>query len=251
MLGKDLVGQRHTKLVFNMKNTIFLIDDDKNILTSVSILLETEGFNVKTFSDGESGLNAILKNNPDIAIVDIKMPRLDGIELLKKLRKTSQLPVIFLTSKDTEIDELLGLKIGADDYITKPFSQKILVERIRILIKRSELINKKKVGKIENKNSIKMGNLLLDTEKYMCKWKNKVVNLTVTEFLLVKSLADSVEVVKSRDQLIISAFGEDKENIDDRAIDHHFKRIRKKFKNIDNNFNSIVTIYGGGYKFSE
>ena len=150
-----------------MKNNVFLIDDDKNILTSVSILLETEGFNVKTFSDGESGLKAILKNSPDVAIVDIKMPRLDGIELLKKLRKTSQLPVIFLTSKDTEIDELLGLKIGADDYITKPFSQKILVERIRILIKRSELINKKKVGKIENKNSIKMGNLLLDTEKYM------------------------------------------------------------------------------------
>ena len=133
MLDKDLLGRRHTKLVFNMKDNIFLIDDDKNILTSVSILLETEGFNVKTFSDGESGLNAILKNNPDIAIVDIKMPRLDGIELLKKLRKTSQLPVIFLTSKDTEIDELLGLKIGADDYITKPFSQKILVERIRIL----------------------------------------------------------------------------------------------------------------------
>ena len=141
MLGKDLVGQRHTKLVFNMKNNVFLIDDDKNILTSVSILLETEGFNVKTFSDGESGLKAILKNSPDVAIVDIKMPRLDGIELLKKLRKTSQLPVIFLTSKDTEIDELLGLKIGADDYITKPFSQKILIERIRILIKRGQIEN--------------------------------------------------------------------------------------------------------------
>ena len=228
-----------------MKNNVFLIDDDKNILTSVSILLETEGFNVKTFSDGESGLNAILKNNPDIAIVDIKMPRLDGIELLKKLRKTSQLPVIFLTSKDTEIDELLGLKIGADDYITKPFSQKILVERIRILIKRSELINKKKISKNENKNSIKMGNLSLDIEKYMCKWKNKTVNLTVTEFLLLKSLAENTGVVKSRDQLIISAFGEEKENIDDRAIDHHFKRIRKKFKSTDNNFNSIVTVYGG------
>ena len=213
-----------------MKKNIFLIDDDKNILASVSILLETEGFNVKTFSDGESGLEAILKNNPDVAIVDIKMPRLDGIELLKELRKTSQLPVIFLTSKDTEIDELLGLKIGADDYITKPFSQKILVERIRILIKRSKLINKKEVKKIDNKNSIKIGNISLDTEKYMCKWKNKTVNLTVTEFLLVKSLAENTGVVKSRDQLIISAFGEDKENIDDRAIDHHFKRIRKNLK---------------------
>ena len=234
-----------------MKNNIFLIDDDKNILTSVSILLESEGYKVKTFSDGESGLKAILENHPDIAVVDIKMPRLDGIELLKKLRKTSDMPVIFLTSKDTEIDELLGLKIGADDYITKPFSQKILIERIRILIKRSELKDEKGKNKISDKNSLKAGNIFLDTEKYMCKWKNKTVNLTVTEFLLIKSLVEKIGTVKSRDQLILSAFGEDKENIDDRAIDHHFKRIRKKFKNIDSNFNSIITVYGGGYKFSE
>ena len=158
-----------------MKNTVFLIDDDKNILTSVSILLETEGFKVKTFSDGESGLKGILENNPDIAVVDIKMPRLNGIELLKKLRKKSNLPVIFLTSKDTEIDELLGLKVGADDYITKPFSQKILIERIRILIKRSKIIDTKKVNKVLNDNdSIKTGDLFLDYEKYLCKWKNGI-----------------------------------------------------------------------------
>ena len=234
-----------------MKNNVFLIDDDKNILASISMLLENEGYKVSTFSDGESGLKAILENSPDIAVVDIKMPRLDGIELLKKLRRTSNMPVIFLTSKDTEIDELLGLKVGADDYITKPFSQNILMERIRILIKRTELKNIKKKDNIDDKNSIKEGNIFLDTEKYMCKWKNKTVNLTVTEFLLIKSLLENVGAVKSRDQLIVSAFGEDKENIDDRSIDHHFKRIRKKFKNADNNFNSIVTIYGGGYKFSE
>ena len=234
-----------------MKNNVFLIDDDKNILTSISMLLENEGYKVSTFSDGESGLKAILENSPDIAVVDIKMPRLDGIELLKKLRRTSNMPVIFLTSKDTEIDELLGLKIGADDYITKPFSQNILMERIRILIKRTELKNIKQKNNIDDKNSIKEGNIFLDTEKYMCKWKNKTVNLTVTEFLLIKSLVKNVGAVKSRDQLIVSAFGEDKENIDDRSIDHHFKRIRKKFKSADNNFNSIVTIYGGGYKFSE
>ena len=155
-----------------MKNNVFLIDDDKNILTSVSMLLENEGYKVRTFSDGEAGLKAILENYPDIAVVDIKMPRLDGIELLKKLRKTSNMPVIFLTSKDTEIDELLGLKIGADDYITKPFSQKILVERIRILIKRTELENKKK-NNTNDKNFIKAENIFLDTEKYMCKWKKK------------------------------------------------------------------------------
>lgn len=234
-----------------MKNNVFLIDDDKNILTSISMLLENEGYKVSTFSDGESGLKAILENSPDIAVVDIKMPRLDGIELLKKLRRTSNMPVIFLTSKDTEIDELLGLKIGADDYITKPFSQNVLMERIRILIKRTELKNIKKKDNIDDKNSIKEGNIFLDTEKYMCKWKNKTVNLTVTEFLLIKSLVKNAGAVKSRDQLIVSAFGEDKENIDDRSIDHHFKRIRKKFKSADNNFNSIVTIYGGGYKFSE
>jgi two-component system response regulator ChvI len=215
------------------------------------MLLENEGYKVSTFSDGESGLKAILENRPDIAVVDIKMPRLDGIELLKKLRRTSNIPVIFLTSKDTEIDELLGLKVGADDYITKPFSQNILVERIRILIKRTELKNIKKKDNIGDKNSIKEGNIFLDTEKYMCKWKNKTVNLTVTEFLLIKSLVKNVGAVKSRDQLIVSAFGEDKENIDDRSIDHHFKRIRKKFKSADNDFKSIVTIYGGGYKFSE
>ena len=234
-----------------MKNNVFLIDDDKNILASVSMLLENEGYKVSTFSDGESGLKAILENRPDIAVVDIKMPRLDGIELLKKLRRTSNMPVIFLTSKDTEIDELLGLKIGADDYITKPFSQNILMERIRILIKRTELKNIKKKDNIDDRNSIKEGNIFLDTEKYMCKWKNKTVNLTVTEFLLIKSLVKNAGAVKSRDQLIVSAFGEDKENIDDRSIDHHFKRIRKKFKSADNDFNSIVTIYGGGYKFSE
>ena len=234
-----------------MKNNVFLIDDDKNILTSISMLLENEGYKVSTFSDGESGLKAILENSPDIAVVDIKMPRLDGIELLKKLRRTSNMPVIFLTSKDTEIDELLGLKVGADDYITKPFSQNVLMERIRILIKRTELKNIKKKDNIDDKNSIKEGNIFLDTEKYMCKWKNKTVNLTVTEFLLIKSLVKNPGAVKSRDQLIVSAFGEDKENIDDRSIDHHFKRIRKKFKSADNDFNSIVTIYGGGYKFSE
>ena len=234
-----------------MKNNVFLIDDDKNILASISMLLENEGYKVSTFSDGESGLKAILENSPDIAVVDIKMPRLDGVELLKKLRTTSNMPVIFLTSKDTEIDELLGLKVGADDYITKPFSQNILMERIRILIKRTELKNIKKKDNIDDKNSIKEGNIFLDTEKYMCKWKNKTVNLTVTEFLLIKSLVKNIGAVKSRDQLIVSAFGEDKENIDDRSIDHHFKRIRKKFKSADNDFNSIVTIYGGGYKFSE
>ena len=179
------------------------------------------------------------------------MPRLNGIDLLKKLREKSNVPVIFLTSKDSEIDELLGLKIGADDYITKPFSQKILVERIRILIGRNKKKKETKGAKETNKNTLTIGNLLLDKDKHLCKWKAKLVNLTVTEFLILESLATNPGTVKSREQLMNSAFGEETNNQDDRSIDHHLKRIRKKFKKTDNKFNFITTIYGIGYKFSE
>lgn len=237
-----------------MKKKIFLVDDDQNILTSVSMALESEGFSVKTFTDGEKGLKGILGESPDIAVLDIKMPRLNGIDLLKKLRGSSDIPVIFLTSKDTEIDQLLGFKLGADDYITKPFSQKILIERIRVLIKRQELIlNQDKVlGKTNIKtNTTVKGNFFLDKDKHICKWKNKTIHLTVTEFLIIRSLIENPGVVKSREQLMMAAFGDESKDEDDRAIDHHLKRIRKKIKIFDNKFNSIHTIYGIGYKFSE
>ena len=236
-----------------MGKKIFLVDDDENILKSVSISLESEGFSVKTFTDGEKGLKGILEGSPDIAVLDIKMPRLNGIDLLKKIRNSSNVPVIFLTSKDTEIDELLGFKLGADDYIIKPFSQKVLIERIRVLIKRQEFFSKNKDAKNENSktNSVIKGNFSLDKDKHMCKWKNKVINLTVTEFLIIQSLIENPGVVKSREQLMIAAFGEEGKNEDDRAIDHHLKRIRKKIKINDKKFNEISTIYGVGYKFSE
>ena len=233
-----------------MKKKIFLVDDDQNILTSVSMALESEGFLVKTFTDGEKGLKGILAESPDIAVLDIKMPRLNGIDLLKKLRDSSDIPVIFLTSKDTEIDQLLGFKLGADDYITKPFSQKILIERIRVLIKRQELIlNQDKV--LGKTNTTVKGNFFLDKDEHICKWKNQTIHLTVTEFLIIQSLIENPGAVKSREQLMMAAFGDESKDEDDRAIDHHLKRIRKKIKIFDNKFNSIHTIYGVGYKFSE
>ena len=236
-----------------MGKKIFLVDDDQNILTSVSMALESEGFSVKTFTDGENGLKGILEGSPDVAVLDIKMPRLNGIDVLKKIRYSSDIPVIFLTSKDTEIDELLGFKIGADDYITKPFSQKILIERIRVLIRREKFNSQDKSQKnTQNKiNTVTKGDFFLDKDKHICKWQNKTINLTVTEFLIIQSLIENPGTVKSREQLMVSAFGEESRNEDDRAIDHHLKRIRKKIKNIDKKFNSINTIYGIGYKFSE
>ena len=236
-----------------MGKKIYLVDDDRNILTSVSMALETEGFSVKTFTDGEVGLAGLIKGSPDVAVIDIKMPKLNGIDLLKKLREKSDIPVIFLTSKDTEIDELLGFKIGADDYITKPFSQKILIERIRVLLKRKKINEGSGDTKSKSKisNIIKKGNILLDKEQYTCRWKNKMVNMTVTEFLIIESLIEKPGVVKSREQLINAAFGGENESQDERSIDHHLKRIRKKFKNTDKSFDNLTTIYGIGYKFSE
>jgi two-component system response regulator ChvI len=231
-----------------MTQNIILVDDDRNILTSVSMALEAEGFSVKTFNDGESGLSGILDNKPDLAVLDIKMPRMDGIEVLTKLRESSSIPVIFLTSKDDEVDEAIGLRMGADDYITKPFSQRLLIERIKALLRRQALMNTKTTKKEEEK--IVRGNLVLDDARHLCTWKNQPLNLTVTEYLLIKSLAERPGHVKNRDQLIDMAYGENI-YVDDRTIDSHIKRVRKKFKALDAEFSQIETLYGVGYKYKE
>jgi two-component system response regulator ChvI len=231
-----------------MAQNIALVDDDRNIITSVSMALEAEGFNVKTYNDGEEGLNGITSNPPDLAVLDIKMPRMDGMEVLSKLRETSSLPVIFLTSKDDEVDEVIGLRMGADDYITKPFSQRLLIERIRALLRRQELQNEKPQDNAED--VIERGELRLDDSRHLCTWKNTPVNLTVTEYLLVKALAQRPGHVKNRDQLIDLAYGENI-YVDDRTIDSHIKRVRKKFKKIDDEFNQIETLYGIGYRYKE
>lgn len=232
-----------------MTQNIILVDDDRNILTSVSMALEAEGFSVKTFNDGEAGLNGILDNSTDLAVLDIKMPRMDGIEVLTKLRETSSIPVIFLTSKDDEVDEAIGLRMGADDYITKPFSQRLLIERIKALLRRQALMNGASNNKKEEEKIVR-GNLVLDDARHLCTWKNQPLNLTVTEYLLIKSLAERPGHVKNRDQLIDMAYGENI-YVDDRTIDSHIKRVRKKFKALDAEFSQIETLYGVGYKYKE
>jgi len=231
-----------------MKQTIALIDDDRNILTSISIALEKEGFNVQTYLDGESALIGLSRTPPDLAVVDIKMPKMDGEELLKKLRKKTSLPVIFLTSKDDEIDELLGLKLGADDFVKKSggFSIKVLIERIRVQLR------KKNINNIEDtKNIIMHGKLKLDPSQLECEWDGKQLpdKLTTTEFLIVRELAKRPGIIKERSQLMDIAYREDTD-IEDRTIDSHVKRIRKKFKKIDANFSAIETRYGSGYRWN-
>jgi len=230
-----------------MSQTIALVDDDRNILTSISMALENEGFKVQTYIDAENALVGISRNPPDLAVIDIKMPRMDGEELLKRLRKKTSIPILFLTSKDEEVDELLGLKLGADDFIKKSggFSIKVLIERIRVQLR-------KKTSNIDkSKNLIKHGKLILDPSQLECEWNGKSLpeKLTTTEFLIVKELAKRPGVIKERAQLMDIAY-KDNNDIEDRTIDSHVKRIRKKFKKVDQNFSAIETRYGSGYRWN-
>jgi two-component system response regulator ChvI len=232
----------------SVANTIALVDDDKNILTSVSMALEAEGFAVRCFSDGAEALKGMTAQPVDLAVLDIKMPRMDGMELLGQLRRHSHIPVIFLTSKDDEVDELLGLRMGADDYIRKPFSQRLLIERIRALIRRGELAREREDSQAEP--VIVRGQMTLDPARHQCTWKSDPVELTVTEFLILKSLAQRPGHVKNRDQLMDAAYGEHI-YVDDRTIDSHIKRLRKKFKAVDSEFGQIETLYGVGYRYRD
>jgi len=229
-----------------MTSTVALVDDDRNILTSVTMALEAEGFAVHTYGDGEQALRGMRATPVDLAVLDIKMPRMDGMELLQRLRQQSRLPVIFLTSKDDEVDEVLGLRMGADDYIRKPFSQRLLIERIRTLLRRTELDQPGGEGTPDD--LMVRGDLVLDSARHMCTWKGQQVTLTVTEFLLLKALASRPGYVKSRDLLMDAAYGEHV-YVDDRTIDSHIKRVRRKFKAADNEFAEIETLYGVGYRY--
>jgi two-component system response regulator ChvI len=231
-----------------MPQTIALVDDDRNILTSVSMTLEAEGFRVRTYVDGAEALRALQAQPADLLVLDIKMPRMDGMELLQRLRKSSAVPVIFLTSKDDEVDELLGLRMGADDYIKKPFSQRLLIERIRALLRRGELA--RETPDADATQMLTRGALTLDAGRHVCAWKGQSVDLTVTEFLILKSLAMRPGHVKNRDQLIDAAYGEHI-YVDDRTIDSHIKRLRRKFREVDPDFAHIETLYGVGYRYRE
>jgi two-component system, OmpR family, response regulator ChvI len=229
--------------------TIALVDDDSNILTSVSIALETEGYRIMTYSDGASALDGFKTSPPDLAILDIKMPRMDGMETLRRLRQKSDVPVIFITSKEEEIDELFGFKMGADDFIRKPFSQRLLVERVKAVLRRrtpkDDAAPKEALAK-----TIECGQLRMDPERHACTWKNEPVSLTVTEFLILQALASRPGVLKSRNALMDAAY-DDQVYVDDRTIDSHIKRLRKKFKSTDDEFDMIDTLYGVGYRFKE
>lgn len=233
--------------------TIALVDDDRNILTSVSIALEAEGYRIQTYNDGATALEGLRSTPPDLAIFDIKMPRMDGMELLRRLRQKSELPVIFLTSKDEEIDELFGLKMGADDFIRKPFSQRLLVERVKAVLRRATAKDPAAPGGVAkgpDSKALERGQLMMDPERHTCTWKGEAVTLTVTEFLILQALAMRPGVVKSRNALMDAAY-DDQVYVDDRTIDSHIKRLRKKFKSVDDDFDMIETLYGVGYRFKE
>lgn len=241
----------------NPLQTIALVDDDRNILTSVSIGLQAEGFATRVYSDGETALKALLDNPPDLAVCDIKMPRMDGFELLRQLRAKSALPVIFLTSKDEETDEALGLSLGADDYITKPFSQRLLVARIRAILRRTELVRSETAegdspiaAAADNSPAIIRGPLEMDPARHRVTWQGQPVSLTVTEFLILEALATRPGVIKSRNQLMDAAYSDDV-FVDDRTIDSHIKRLRRKFRVVDPDFAGIATLYGAGYSFGD
>lgn len=234
-----------------MTATIALVDDDRNILTSVSIALQAEGFLTRVYSDGETALKALTDNPPDLAIFDIKMPRMDGLELLRRLREKQSTPVIFLTSKDDELDEALGLAMGADDYIAKPFSQRLLIARIRAILRRAELAQQtgEENGEVAAER-IERGRLVMDPARHRVTWAGHDVTLTVTEFLILETLAQRPGIVKTRNQLMDAAYQDDI-YVDDRTIDSHIKRIRRKFRQTDPEFDAIETLYGAGYRFSE
>ena len=236
-----------------MTHSIALVDDDRNILTSVTIALEAEGFRVRTYPDGQKGWEALSKNPADLAVLDVKMPRMDGMELLRKLREVTDMPIILLTSKDEEIDQLLGLRMGADDYIGKPFSQRLLIERIRALLRRSEMRQQDKIelpAEEEEESQMTRGKLVLDSLRHSVTWDGKDVTLTVTEFLILQTLAQHPGHVKSRDQLMDAAYSDDV-YVDDRTIDSHIKRLRRKFRAVADDFTAIETLYGVGYRYKE
>ena len=232
---------------------IALVDDDRNILTTVSIALQAEGYVTRLYSDGETALKALIENPPDLAVFDIKMPKMDGMELLRRVRAHSALPVIFLTSKDDEADEEAGLELGADDYIAKPFSQRLLIARVRAILRRSEPDRQFESEHYPNEPInpvIARGRLYMDPALHYVTWNNLPVSLTVTEFLILEALAARPGVIKSRNQLMDAAYPDDV-FVDDRTVDSHIKRMRRKFRVVDNTFGAIDTLYGAGYSFND
>ena len=249
-----MVEEDSAPIAGERQRSIALVDDDRNILTTLSIALQAEGYATRVYSDGEAALKALLENPPDLAVFDIKMPRMDGMELLRRLRATSDLPVIFLTSKDEEQDEEAGLAMGADDYIAKPFSQRLLLARIRAILRRAaperEPEDDAEAPVAADSAVVERGRLRMDPSRHRVTWDGKPVSLTVTEFLILECLAQRPGVIRSRNQLMDAAYPDDV-FVDDRTVDSHIKRLRRKFRSVDPEFGGIETLYGAGYSFSD
>ena len=245
--AEPVTGQK-TDAKDRSMTTLALVDDDENIVASLKMFFEAEGYQVRAYHDGESALPALTDSPPDIAILDIKMPKMDGMELLRRLRQTSELPVIFLTSKDEEIDEVIGFNIGADDFVRKPCSNRLLAERVKAVLRRAR--GASSVPEEGDVKAIVRGKLVLDPNRHACTWDGKPVRLTVTEFLILQALAARPGYVKSREQLMDAAY-DDQIYVDDRTIDSHIKRLRKKFREVTDEFDAIETLYGVGYRYTE
>jgi two-component system response regulator ChvI len=229
--------------------SIAVVDDDRDVLDLIRTILETEGYQVRTFPDGAAALDAMRGWRPNLALLDIKMPRMDGIELLRQLRSKSDVPAIFLTGANDEVDELFGFKIGADDFIHKPFSPRVLTERIKAVLRRSGSADPEKSAAAQAR-VLERGQLTMDPQRHACTWKGRAVSLTVTEYRLLEVLATRPGVIKSREALMDIAH-DDRVHVGDRTIDSHIKRLRKKFWAVDPDFDAVETLYGVGYRFKE
>ena len=225
---------------------IAIVDDDSEIVTLIEDILEGEGYNVTSYRDSRTALHQIKAKAPDLVILDVIMPKMNGLELLRSLRQKSDIPVILLTERTEEGEELLGLQTGADDYIHKPFSQRTLVERVKSVLRRVRPAPELETGK----GIVDRGHLRIDKERYTCTWKGRGIVLTLTEFRLLEALIVRLGVVQTRDALRAYAYG-DQVYVDERTIDSHMKRLRAKFRAVDEEFDGIETLYGVGYRFRE
>jgi two-component system response regulator ChvI len=224
---------------------VAFVDDEETLRTTVALALQREGFRVETFADGFEALTRFERGLPDLAVLDILMPRIDGLELCRRLRARSEhLPILILSSKDEELDRVLGLELGADDYLCKPFALRELVARVKALLRRARL---RQEPEREGDAIIEAGPLRLDVGRFEAQWQRQTLPLTLTEFNLLESLARRPGIVKSRAQLLRDAYPHDV-HVAERTVDTHIKRLRKKLADADPASDPIDTVHGVGYR---
>lgn len=222
---------------------VLVVDDEPKIIQLTQDYLENAGFSVISAGDGERSLAVIQAEKPDLVVLDLGLPGMDGLDVCRSIRKTSNLPIIMLTARDEETDKLVGLELGADDYITKPFSPKELVARVRSVLRRSELAQ-------EEREVIRVGDVTLDLPRMQVTVSGEEIELTATEFQLLQALASQPGRIFTRSQLLNAVHGVAIESYE-RAIDAHIKNIRRKLEPVPHEPRYIQTVYGVGYRFSD